>query len=314
MLAHLRSPPLILGWVALGLAIYYLSSVIDQWRKADWDETPALEMWLTTKSRPRVSRDAMGRPRGEGVENREAVAYSYAVDGTTHQGTWSGGALPPEPIMVVYDPDDPGRSALRGPPLSPLVQALGWIGLALALAVFAVRWVGRGKGARSRPEGGAAIGRADGERLPTGAERAVYRGLVFAELALFSIRQGREAAVDRIPSGVWEQIDRSLQPGPLQEMFADLYPVAVFLGPISSLGLLVFWRPARQLYVVTWSWWLADRWLAGATIQFGFDAFLMLLGRLLGGAILALSFYGPIGAAFTTRQESGSPSEDSGAH
>lgn len=293
MLERIPRPSRLYGWLALGLAAYCFAEVIGDWRTRGWLETPAEEVWLASTSQRRVVRDTLGRPRTRWAESHPVLGYRYRIEGATYRGFWNGSGQLLEPVVVVYDPAHPAQSTLRTPPTSPAIHAVGWASLAFGFLVFGLRRVRRDARARVAPT--------EGEQ-PTRRERTVFRALVLTDLAILLVRQGIEKSVDRVPPEVWEQIAEHLEPGPLYEMSGDLYPVAFGLTLIASLGLLTFWRPARQLYLLTWCWWLAVTWFGDPWIDFGFEAFLRQAGRLLGGAILAMSFYGPVGKAFTARR------------
>jgi hypothetical protein len=71
---------------------------------------------------------------------------------------------------------------------------------------------------------------------------------------------------------------------------------------VISVGLLTFSPPARQLYVAFWAWSFVTYALGGPGFGPGCSSALGLLTDLLGGAILALAFYGPIAEVFAAKE------------
>lgn len=290
----IRRPSLLYVWLPLGLAAYCFATLLEDAREGDWRETPATALTAVGTGGRVVTRDVLGRPRTRWTEGHSVLRYRYTVESRPHKGYWNGSVPPVEPATVLYDPDRPERSTLKTRPAGAAFHVVGWGGLVLGLAAFALR--------RRPRDAPAPASSSEQAAEPRQRARTVFRLLVLAELAILLARQGFHFATYRVPMDVYDQIDQHLQPGPLREMAADLYPVAILLSVIASLGLLTFWRPARQLLLLTWCWSLAVSWFADASIDYGFDAFLRLLGRLLGGAIIALSFYGPLATAFKTRE------------
>ena len=287
-------PSLLYVWLPLALAAYCFATLIDDARKASWRETPAQMVSVVDTQGPMVVRDTLGRPKTRWTSGPSVLQYRYSVDGRPYKGHWNGSVWPLEPMIVLYDPEHPQRSSLAEPPAGTAFHAVGWSSLIVGLTAFGLRRRSRHALAPTPPS--------EDVEVASGRARTVFRLLILGELAILLIRSGFESAAERMPLDVWDQVDRHLQPAFLEEMFADLYPAAWVLAVLASLGLLSFWRPARQLYVLTWCWWLASNWSVGPSIDFGGNGFLLRASWLLGGAIAALSFYGPIARAFKVRR------------
>lgn len=165
---------------------------------------------------------------------------------------------------------------------------------------------GTGAGASDGGEGdpsGSGASR-EGAELPTPGELTVFRSLVLVHVLLGVLRRRLETGFDLLPWSLIEEIDRFLEPNPLWETFADLMPAVFVLHLASEIGLLATWGPARKVYAGLWIWWLLSLYLGPAGVDFGGDAALRLIERLLGGVILAFCFYGPVARAFTARRRS----------
>lgn len=290
----LHKPSRLYVWLPLGLAAYCFVAVIDDARKSDWRKVPAQDLVsVQTGEGFETIRDVLGRPQTKWTGGRSVLRYRYVVDGTAYGGSWNGGVRLVRPVSVLYDPDDPERSTLEIRRPGPVVQGLGWASLALGLTALILR--------RKLPEASVEPPPSEHPEEPSSRARSTFRGLVITDFSIHLIRRLFDLPGGRLPGDVLLQIDRHLPPGPLQKTAVDLYPVAFLLALFASLGLLSFWRPARHLYVITWCWWLAVGGLSVASIDYGLDGFLRHLSWLLGGAIVAVSFYGPIGRAFEAR-------------
>lgn len=139
---------------------------------------------------------------------------------------------------------------------------------------------------------------------PSPVEQAVFRTLVLVHVLVGALRTRLETGFDRLPWSLIEEVDRFLEPSPLWETFADLVPAPLVLHWVSAIGLLAFWNPARMVYAALWVWWVLSALFGPVYLDFGGDAALRLVDRLLGGAILGFSFFGPISSAFTARSRS----------
>lgn len=67
---------------------------------------------------------------------------------------------------------------------------------------------------------------------------------------------------------------------------------------MASLGPLVLWPLARQLYLISWVWALLHYTFAGASFGYGLVSLLAALQTMLGGAILSLAYCSPLADAF----------------
>jgi hypothetical protein len=134
---------------------------------------------------------------------------------------------------------------------------------------------------------------------PSFRARTGFRLLVLAEL--FTTFFGLvlyQRLVWRIPEELWERLDAVLPPGIMVQTYSQWYLLWILLSLIASIGLLTFWAPARFLYVIVWCWFLSVAALGSASIDDGLGSSLRMLGHLLGGAIVALCFYGPLSYVF----------------
>jgi len=301
----LHKPSRLYVWLPLALATYCFVTVIDDARKSDWRKVPAQDLaTVRTGEGFETVRDLLGQPQARWTGGHPVLRYRYVVDGTAYRGSWNGGVPLVRPVSVLYDPDHPERSTLEIRPPGPVVQGLGWASLALGLTALILR--------RKLPEASEEPPPSEHSEEPSNRARWTFRGLVITESSIHVIRRLFDLPGGRLPGDVLLQIDRHLPPGPLLKTAVDLYPVAFLLTLFASLGLLSFWRPARHLYLITWSWWLAIGGLSVVSIDSGLDGFLRHLGWLLGGAIIAVSFYGPIGRAFEARPPGKGGSESRG--
>ncbi|MDY7092391.1 MAG: DUF2007 domain-containing protein [Acidobacteriota bacterium] len=146
-------------------------------------------------------------------------------------------------------------------------------------------------------DGEAAV--AQNEQEPSQRAKKVFQLLVLVEFLSYGIGSFLyDEMVLRIPDRLWEMLDEALPPGFLTFASSELYTVTFFAWALASLGMLLFLRPARLFYAALWVWILALAAWSTASIDYGWSGFWSLLGHLLGGAIIALSFYGPISVAF----------------
>jgi hypothetical protein len=144
-----------------------------------------------------------------------------------------------------------------------------------------------------------AIADAIRSRAPSFRARAGFRLLVLADLFTMFLGQVLyQRLVWRIPEELWEHLDAVLPPGIIAQTYSQWFLLWILLSLIASIGLLTFWAPARFLYVIVWCWFLSAAALGSATIDDGLGSSLSMLGHLLGGAIVALCFYGPLSYVF----------------
>lgn len=133
--------------------------------------------------------------------------------------------------------------------------------------------------------------------------RRGFRLLVFAYLALV-VR--RWIVIPRwwreFPDALWEPIEAYFRPSDLSRTIDSLLWLELPAALVISVGLLTFSPPARQLYVALWAWSFVTYALGGPGLGYGFSTSLGLLTLLLGGAILALAFYGPIAEVFAEKK------------
>lgn len=138
--------------------------------------------------------------------------------------------------------------------------------------------------------------------------RSAFRFLIVADLALRLFRWfvvPRWAA--RISDDTWGRLDAAL-PSPEWVVDYRIQTDIVFLGlyVVAAIGLSTFFSWARILYVLLLAEALVLGFIAGPAIDYGIHSSATLLGRWLSGALVALSFYGPIARAFERRpRESG---------
>lgn len=133
--------------------------------------------------------------------------------------------------------------------------------------------------------------------------RSMFRFLVAADLVIMLARRLLPLQwLDEFPDTLWDEIQTYFGVGELEERIAVLALFGLALSMAASIGLLYFSPRARSLYAFLWCLWLVVSWLAGPEIDYGFDSSLRLLGNLLGGAILALAFYGPIAEVFAEKK------------
>jgi hypothetical protein len=304
---ELPRPPAWFLWLSFGIALYYLVPVFQEWRRADWRETPVLEIGVAEERvRGGGYVDVSGRARVAPVSSRRFVSYEYQVAGERFYGSWHWQGQPVDPLTVRYDPEASHRSVLKTEPVTAPGRLFGWLWLGVGGLALVLRLVVPAPAADDSRE--AADARAP---VADRRERKVFRLLVVAELVVSIAFWNLPSWLERAPEGLVERIDGAfpaLAPG-LQGFFAESSSLAYALAILASLGLLAFWRPARIVYAATWLYWIAYGLLGAASLDHGAEGLLRLLGRLLGGAILALSVCGPVGRAFETG--SGSPSSDS---
>jgi len=137
--------------------------------------------------------------------------------------------------------------------------------------------------------------------LPPGRGLGVFRGLVLAELALLFVNAllGGSLAADA-PTEVRAFLETLHYSRALRDLARDLYPFMLVLSVVALLGLLVPWRLARHLYLISWAWALLQYTFGGGSFGYGLASLLAVLQTMLGGAILALAYGSPVADAFGT--------------
>lgn len=292
-------------WLSFGIALYYLVPVFQEWRRADWRETPVLEIGVTEERvRGGGYVDVSGRPRAAPTRSRSFVSYQYQVAGERFFGSWRWHGQPVEPFTVLYDPDASHRSALKTVPMSATGRLLGWLWLGIGGLALLLRLA-----IPAPADGPAEDDEAPLAPLPDQRERKIFRLLVLTDLVVWVALWNAPSWFDRAPVGLLERMDEVFPPlsAAADAVFAEASSLVYGLSVVASLGLLAFWRPARTVYAATWLFWIAYGLLGSASVHHGVEAMLSGTGRLLGGAILALSVFGPIGRAFGARRN---PSSD----
>jgi hypothetical protein len=104
------------------------------------------------------------------------------------------------------------------------------------------------------------------------------------------------------PMALWDGVLEYFPVGPLEEVAAGVTPFAMALSLMASIGLLLFSRQARIVYAVVWGWWLVSSLVGAPRLGYGLYSLVVSLIGLLGGAILALAFYGPIADVFAAKK------------
>jgi hypothetical protein len=146
----------------------------------------------------------------------------------------------------------------------------------------------------------------DAPTAPSGASRRArnaFRLLVAAEAMItlgawyIQPRWWRE-----FPMALWDGVLEYFPVGPLEEVAAGVTPFAMALSLMASIGLLLFSRQARIVYAVVWGWWLVSSLVGAPRLGYGLYSLVVSLIGLLGGAILALAFYGPIADVFAAKK------------
>lgn len=142
-------------------------------------------------------------------------------------------------------------------------------------------------------------GTGDAPGLPTPGDRRRFRILVLAYLAsvvaawLYSPRW-----IEEIPDGLFAELDSHFGTTDLSRTVDNFLwlelPAAIVIG----IGLLTFSRQARNLFVAFWMAVVALQLLGSPGVAGGLVSTFAFLVSFLGGAVLALAFFGPIAAAF----------------
>lgn len=152
-------------------------------------------------------------------------------------------------------------------------------------------------------DGSMADGVPPSPRHPDWRARRAFRLLVVADLAALLLRglivPPWLAAID---DETWAALDRALPTTEWMIRYSEAtFDPFLLIAGLSAVGLLAFKRWGRTLFVLL----LAESIVVGAftlpVIEYGWLYSLQLLGRLTAGAIVALSFYGPVARAFNRR-------------
>jgi hypothetical protein len=136
---------------------------------------------------------------------------------------------------------------------------------------------------------------------PTSLDRRRFRSLVLGFLAahlaswFYNPRWSRE-----IPDDLYLQLESYFGANDLSRTVDSFHWLALPAGVVIAGGLLGFSRAARNLFVAFWILKGASYLLGGPGFAGGLGSTLVFLAELLGGAVLALAFYGPVAAAFET--------------
>jgi hypothetical protein len=104
------------------------------------------------------------------------------------------------------------------------------------------------------------------------------------------------------PTALWNGVLDYFPVGALDEVPTEIAPFVMALSLMASIGLLFFSPQARIVYALVWGWWLVGALLGGPRLGYGLDSLVGGLIGLLGGAILALAFYGPIAEVFAAKK------------
>lgn len=146
----------------------------------------------------------------------------------------------------------------------------------------------------------------DAPTAPSGASRRArnaFRLLVAAEAVLtlgawyIQPRWWRE-----FPTALWDGVLGYFPIGALEGVAAGVTPLAMALSLMAWIGLLFFSPQARIVYALVRGWWLVGALLGGPRLGYGLYSLVGGLLGLLGGAILALAFYGPIAEVFVAKK------------
>lgn len=125
-----------------------------------------------------------------------------------------------------------------------------------------------------------------------------------------------------VASGISDFATRNMLPEPLREYHAAEYAsemsqndwllafggmTVLALAVISTIGLFLFWRPARLLYTLSYVITYVLIFLMGPTVSTPLTAFLVDLGTFLGGVIWALIYFSPLKEYFEPVREPAAP-------
>lgn len=137
--------------------------------------------------------------------------------------------------------------------------------------------------------------------------RLAFRLLVLGELALVLSHWFVDPEWQaRISDGTWDALWTALPAAGWSDPLLSVMPATPLLSLVAAIGLVAFWSPARTLYVLVVGYWLLVSLGGGPSLGYGIQSFVGGVESVTTGAILALSFYGPIAQGFTRRRRAGS--------
>jgi len=131
--------------------------------------------------------------------------------------------------------------------------------------------------------------------------KAFFRVLVVAEMALMFISLKLFTSLNEsVPDEVRTFLNTLCYSEALRRFAVDWYSLMLLVSIAAASGLMIFWGPARYLYLLSWLWGVLNSALMGGSIMYGLSSLCLGLQALMGGAIIAMMFFPPVKAAFRT--------------
>jgi hypothetical protein len=130
--------------------------------------------------------------------------------------------------------------------------------------------------------------------------KALFRTLVLIELVLafLCIKLGTLAS-ESAPVDIKTYLSSLLHSETILQIGqGEVHRLLLFLRFSAALGLMVFWGPARHLYLALWLWTIISATFAGGTIVYGIATLCLYLDLLVAGAIMASIYFSPMKPAF----------------